>query len=51
MMTREEMVKRIDELETRQFYLAMKDRWSNADFDLDRKLSREIRELKAQIGE
>lgn len=49
-MTREEITKRIDKLETRRFYLAMKDMWNNSDYALEDKLCREIRALKAQLN-
>ena len=45
-MTQKEIKERIDELETRQFYLAMKDRWDRDDFNYDRELTNQIRELK-----
>ena len=48
-MTRQEIEARIEELETREFYLKMKDRWSRSDFDYNDKLHREIRELKEQL--
>ena len=48
-MTRQEIEARIEELETRDFYLKMKDRWNRSDFDLSEKLHREIRELKEQL--
>lgn len=48
-MTREEMMNRIEELETARFYLAMKDRWNNEDFQTDDRLYRELRELKQKV--
>ena len=43
MKTREE---RIEELENRRFFLAMKDFWDRRDFERDEELRREIEELK-----
>lgn len=51
MKTREEIKKRIEELTNRQFYLNMKDTWNNKDFEMDRELTREIRELKKELEE
>lgn len=48
-MTNNEIKARIDELETRRFYLSMKDRWSQADFDTDRKMWMEVLELKKKL--
>ena len=49
-MTNEEMSKRIEELESKRFYLSMKDRWSSADFELDRKWWTEILDLEKKLG-
>ena len=48
-MTRQEIEKRIEELETRRFALAMCDRWTQEDYDLDDRLSEEIRTLEEQL--
>ena len=48
-MAREEMIKKIDELETERFYLKMKDHWSSNDFEHDRELYYQIRELKKAV--
>ncbi len=48
-MAREEIIKKIDELETEQFYLKMKDHWTSNDFNHDRKLYYQIRELKKAL--
>ena len=48
-MAREEIMKKIDELETKQFYLKMKDHWTSDDFNYDRKLYYQIRELKKAL--
>lgn len=50
-MTNREIEERIEELENKKFYLAMKDRWNDRDFQRDRELSRQIIELKAQLEE
>ena len=50
-MTRKEIEKRIDEIKTNRFYLAMKDRWSAEDFEHDRKLVNELIELKNKLKE
>lgn len=41
-----EREKRIDEIETRLFLLNMKDFWNHADYELDRKLTNELLDLK-----
>jgi predicted DNA-binding protein len=48
-MTRQEIEKRIEDLEDRRFALAMCDRWTQADYDLNDKLLEEIRILKEQL--
>ena len=48
-MTRQEIEKRIEELETRRFALAMCDRQTQEDYDLDDRLSEEIRTLEEQL--
>ena len=50
-MTKEEMLKRMDEIETRRFYLAMKDRWSREDFATDDKWFNEWLTLKKKVEE
>lgn len=45
-MTQKEIKEKIDELEIRKFYLAMKDRWNNKDYDYNRELAKQIKELK-----
>ena len=46
MMTREQAMQRYEELETKSFFLAMKDNWTRADFDEDDKMFREMLMLK-----
>lgn len=48
-MTREEITKRIEDLEERKFYLRMVDRWTAKDYEYFDKWNREIRELKKEL--
>ena len=48
-MTREMIKEEIDKLETRLFFLNMKDRWSGNDYTLYRELNKNIRELKKAL--
>lgn len=48
-MTREEIKTRIEELETRKFFNNMVDRWDWENKKIDEELTKEIRELKAQL--
>lgn len=48
-MLKHEIEKRIEELEERKFYLAMKDRWDFEDYKLDTELFNEIRKLKEML--
>lgn len=48
-MTREEINKRMEELENARFFLAMKDRWDRRDYEADDKMFRELLELKEQL--
>lgn len=50
-MTRTEIIKRIEELETKRFYLAMADHWGTEDYRLDRQWANEIKELKTRVEE
>ena len=45
-MAKEEIIKRIEEINTDRFYLAMKDNWDRRDYDLDIKWYRELVELR-----
>lgn len=47
--TREEITKRIDELETKAFYLDMKDRWNRQDYQRMDEYNRKIRELEKEL--
>lgn len=48
-MTKQEMVKRIEELDRAQFELMMKDMWDAQDYELDRHYTREIQKLKEAV--
>ena len=50
-MTKEEIKKRIDSIRDDEFYLQMKDRWSNEDYELSRKYSEEIVRLRKLLEE
>lgn len=49
-MTREQIEQRIRDLEDRRFILAMCDRWTQEDYDLDRELFEEINKLKKELN-
>lgn len=48
-MTREEITKRMEEIENRRFYLAMKDHWTREDFATDDKWFAEWLKLKKEL--
>lgn len=48
-MTRNEILTKIDELETKAFYLNMKDRWAREDYKTMRDYNNEIRRLKKEL--
>ena len=48
-MTREEIIKKMDEIENSRFFLAMKDHWTRADFEIDDKWFDELLELKKEL--
>lgn len=50
-MSREEILKQIEDIERREFFLQMKDRWSQEDYKLSDKHYEEIRELKKKLEE
>ncbi len=50
-MSREEILKQIEDIERREFFLQMKDRWSQEDYKLSDKHHEEIRELKKKLEE
>ena len=45
-MTKREIEEKITKLEENLFYLNMKDRWNNRDYDLYTELTNEIKKLK-----
>lgn len=44
-----DLKERLEKLESEEFMLQMIDHWSESDYDLDRKLTKEIREVKSEI--
>ena len=48
-MTKEDIIKEIDALETQLFFLNMKDTWSGDDYETERKYERRIKELKKEL--
>ena len=44
------MLKRIDEIETQRFYLAMVDRWTAKQCTLDDDLANELYDLKKKVA-
>ena len=50
-MTREEIKAKIEDLEERRFYLAMKDKWTRDDFTWDMETFREILRLEKMLKE
>ena len=49
-MTREEITKRIEEIEDARFLLKMKDRWSTRDFETDRRMFQEVFGLQKKLA-
>ena len=49
-MTREQIEKRINELKNRKFALAMCDRWTQEDYDLDKELFEKINKLEKELN-
>jgi hypothetical protein len=50
MTRREELTNRLDEVETKRFYLAMKDRWNNDDYDKERELANEELAIRKELA-
>ena len=50
-MTMQEINKKLEELCKQEFYLQMKDRWTAEDYETDRKMNEEIRQLKEELKE
>lgn len=48
-MTMQEINKKLEELCKQEFYLQMKDRWTPDDYETDRKMNEEIRQLKEEL--
>ena len=51
MTRREELTNRLDEVETKRFYLAMKDYWNDDDYNRDRELFNEETALRKELAE
>lgn len=49
-MTREEMLEKLDKLETRRFYLNAKSGWTDNDYINSARLAMEIAQLKKEIA-
>lgn len=49
-MAKQKIIKKMDEIETRRFYLMMKDRWTCEDYATDNKLFAEWLELKNELA-
>lgn len=49
MERREELRARLKDIEDRRFFLAMKDRWNNSDYELDNKLFNEEINIKKAL--
>ncbi len=47
--TREEMNKRLEQLETRAFYINMVDHWTREDRDMLAQVEKEIKEIKEML--
>lgn len=50
-MRKDELMKKLEKLEERKFYIEMKDHWTREDWDYVYGLDREIREVKTLIAE
>ncbi len=50
-MTKDEILQEIDNVETRIYYLDMKDRWSTRDYELDDQFRKRLTELKRLLKE
>lgn len=48
-MRKNEIEKRLEELENAEWYLDMKDRWTQSDWDYLNKITRERQELRAEL--
>ena len=50
-MTKDEILQEIDNVETKIYYLDMKDRWSTRDYELDDQFEKRLTELKRLLKE
>ena len=50
-MTMQEINKKLEELCKQEFYLQMKDRWTPDDYETDRRMNEEIRQLEKKLKE
>lgn len=50
-MTKDEILQEIDNVETKIYYLDMKDRWSARDYELDDQFEKRLTELKRLLKE
>lgn len=50
-MTMQEINKKLEELCKQEFYLQMKDRWTTEDYETDRRMNEEIRQLEKKLKE
>ena len=48
-MTKNEIIEKIDNVKTSRFYLSMKDRWTDKDFEQMRKYNDELWRLEHQL--
>lgn len=48
-MTKQEIIKKLDELDRLQFEHCMKDRWDHHDYELDQQMTREIAILTTEL--
>lgn len=49
-MSKEEILKEIEEVEKRRFYLAMTDRWTDGDYALEHELWNRKKELEEMLN-
>ena len=48
-MSKNEIIERINKIETSRFYLSMKDRWNSEDYAWDRAMVKELVSLKKSL--
>ena len=48
-MNKEEMKDKLEDLKAQRFMLAMNDHWSTDDYEKDRELTKQIKELREQL--